>query len=366
MRPLMKEEMKTDASWQFFYRPKDTWEAMYRDCANARHSIEFEQYILEHDAVGKRFMELFIQKARAGLKIFLICDKFGSNKLSRSPLVQELRDAGGHIHFYHTLKFWHFFTPWKWFPRTHVKTLLIDSEIAYTGGVCMVERMRDWRDTHMRLTGPITRQVRSVFDTLERKLQTHWPRRTPRFTVEGNFQYLLSRPLRRRCTVYSEIIKSIANAQDYIYIASAYFIPNRRFVHQLRLASRRGVDIRILVPEHSDVPLADWIRLSYTPRFLKAGMRIFHYRENVLHSKIAMIDDKWATVGSTNFDVISFFHNREGNVVITETEAIRELKSQFNNDMGHSAELTWDAWRLVPWWKKAAGWMARSIKVFFG
>jgi cardiolipin synthase len=352
-------------SWRFFYRPLETWEAMYRDCLNAGKSIEFEQYILENDAVGRRFMELFIEKAKAGVKIFLICDRFGSSLLSRSSLVRKLRRHGGRLHFYNDFNGGKVFMPWRWFPRTHTKTLLIDSTIAYTGGVCMAERMRHWRDTHVRITGPVVAEIRQAFDDIENRILGEKTKGIPERKKDHRFLYFLSRPKQERYAVYEEFEKAIAGAKRYIYITSAFFIPNRRFLALLKQAYDRGVDVRVLVPERSDVILADWVCLSYTPNFFAAGLRIFHYQATVLHSKTAIIDDHWGTVGSTNFDVISFFHNREANIMTTDAEAIAELKQQFFADLHCSKELTKKEWGKIPLWKKIVGRVARILKAFF-
>lgn len=360
-----KDSDHSTYSWRFFYRPHETWEAMYYDCKAASKSIEFEQYIFENDRVGRRFMEMFIEKAKEGVKVFVICDTFGSALFLQSSLVRKLRRHGGRVHFYNAFKDAGALTPWRWFPRTHIKTLLIDSSVAYTGGVCIAERMRHWRDTHMRITGPVIAQIRQSFDDIENRILRKKSKGIPASHEDRRFLYFLSRPKQERCDVYRELSKAVDEATRYIYITSAYFIPNRRFLEKLRKAHERGVDIRVLVPDHSDVPPADWMRLSYTPRFFAAGLRIFHYRETVLHSKTAIIDDNWGTVGSTNFDVISFFHNREANIVTTDADAITELKQQFFADLQCSTELTQEAWRNVPLWKKIVGFGARILRTFF-
>lgn len=351
-------------SWRFYFRPQDTWEAMYRDCERARKSIEFEQYILENDSVGQRFMELFIEKAKEGVKVFLICDMFGSALLSRSPLIEMLRQHDGHVYFYHKIRGLSRLLPWRWLPRTHTKTLLIDSEVAYTGGVCMAERMRHWRDTHIRVTGPVVKQIRHAFDEMENKILRKKAPRPPQPPTDQHFLYFLNRARSHQRTIYKEFTRAIQNAQDYVYIASAYFLPNRRFLRLLKHAHARGVEVRVLVPAKSDVRLADWTMLSYIPRFLHAGLRIYHYQETVMHSKIAMIDDRWATVGSANFDVLSFFYNREANIITTEQQAIAVLKQQFLKDLSASVEMDWESWKFVPIWKVGLGYIGRLIKKF--
>jgi cardiolipin synthase A/B len=107
------------------------------------------------------------------------------------------------------------------------------------------------------------------------------------------------------------------------------------------------------------------VGLSYMPRLMRAGIKIFHYQETVLHSKTLVVDDNWATVGSTNMDVLSFFHNREANFITTHPEVINELKAQFKQDLQKSIEFTPERWGRVPLWKKWVGYAARLLKLFF-
>lgn len=353
-------------SWQFYLEAQDIWEAMYRDCEQAVTSIELEQYILGNDALGCRFMELFIKKAAQGVKVFVICDKFGSMRLFGSPLIRKLRRNGGCFHFYNSITRWNILTPWWWFPRTHIKTLLVDSSIAYVGSACMAQRMARWRDTHLRITGSAVSHIRQAFDDIEHSILRHKkPALTPVPPQHDGFRYVLNQPRLARCDVYRELADAISHAQHYIYIAAGFFVPHNRFFDLLKQASARGVEIILLVPERSDVALADWICLSYGGRLLDSGVRAFRYQPQNLHCKTAVIDDIWATVGSANFDVISFFHNREANLMITNHHTIYELKQQFLLDLAHSRELTSGDWNRLPLWKKAVGYAARTLKIFF-
>ena len=352
--------------WRLFNCSGDTWDAMFDDCKAARVSIEFEQYILENDAQGQRFMRLFIEKAQEGLKVFLICDRFGSAFLTRSPLVRELRHAGGKLHFYNHFTRLTAWMPWRWFPRTHVKTLLIDSRIAYIGGVCIAERMRDWRDTHIRLMGPVVAQVRHAFNEIENKIMRRRLRMQSAPPLrDDTFVYLYNKPLSQRRRIYRELLAAVHASERYIYITSAYFIPNRRFMKAMAEAVARGVDMRVLVPVRSDVRLADWVCLSHMRDFFAAGIRIYHYHAHILHSKTAIADDQWATIGSTNFDMLSFFHNREGNIMTTQQEVVLALKEHFTHDLQHSEEMTPDIYGRIAWWKKAVGYSARALKLLF-
>jgi cardiolipin synthase len=340
---------------------------MYEDCARARESIEFEQYILENDAIGRRFMELFTQKAAEKVKIFILCDKFGSLHLWRSRWVRNLRKAGGAFYFYRPIGWWALLMPWQWFPRTHTKTLLIDSKVAYTGGVCIDQKMQDWRDTQVRFTGSAIAEVREAFDALEaakgrrvRRFPFHFPQLKDRA-----FVYLQNLPRLSRHHIYQELIAAIEHAEKYIYIATAYFAPNRRFIQALADACARGVDVKLMLGGTSDVPLADFLCLTYVPSLHRAGVRVYHYEKTILHCKTVVVDGGWATVGSTNMDVISFFHNREANLVIVDKTAVAELTDHFRRDLGECKELTPEEWERIPLWKIVLGWMMRSVKIFF-
>lgn len=363
---LRSMQIHQQNTWRFYLEAKHIWEAMYCDCEQAKVSIELEQYIFGNDALGRQFMELFIRKAADGIKVLVICDKFGSLKLFGSPLIKKLRRNGGRFYFYNPISRWNILTPWWWFPRTHVKTLLVDSSLGYVGSACMALHMAHWRDTHIRITGPAVEHIKRAFDDIEHSLMRHKkPLLTPPPLKHNSFRYLLNQPRQSRFDVYRELAEAIVHAQRYIYIAAGFFVPHNRFFDLLKQASQRGVEITLLVPERSDVALADWICLSYSGRLLNSGVRVFRYRKKNMHCKTAVIDDVWATVGSANFDVISFFHNREGNLVITNTQAVGELKQQFLHDLTHSRELTPVDWQKLPLWKKASCYAARMLKVFF-
>ncbi len=362
--PGNKGKMSKKYTWKFFLSTQDAWDAMYKECEEAKISIELEQYIFEADSLGNKFMELFIKKAREKVKVILICDKYGSLSLNSSPLLKDFKDAGGFIHFYHPLRFWHIVTPWWWFPRIHTKTLLIDSEVIYTGGVCIAERMRHWRDTQIRFTGPIISDVREAFDAVEKKYFFRKFFTYRNHKNSGNFYYLHNWSSFAAYKIYKELVNRIRHARKYIYITSLFFVPNRRFLSLLKKACARGVEIRLMVPEHSDLLPADWVYTSYIPKLLSSGVKIYHYRKSVIHCKTMVIDDEWATVGSTNMDIISFFYNREANVITTDKEAVMELKQHFSNDLKNCIEIDWNAWGNIPLWKKTIGYIGRLFKIF--
>jgi cardiolipin synthase len=358
--------MKSPHVWQFYLSPSEAWAAMYRDCEKATKSIELEQYILENDAIGRQFVELFIKKAASGVSVFVICDRYGSASFYKSPLIKKLQHSGGRFYFYNIIHYWDIIRPWRWFPRTHIKTLLLDSRIAYTGGVCFDARMKDWRDTHIKITGPVTTQVKEAFRRAELVIKRKRKGRLLQAEdTQEEFVYLQSHPLLSWNIIYAELVKAIGDARQFMYLTTPYFAPNSRFRRLLRDASAKGIKVVILVPEHSNKSVADWLFLSYADKLLEAGVHIFLYQKSMLHSKTVIIDDEWATVGSTNMDVLSFFRNRESNLVIRNADAVADLKGQFMIDLQDSYELTKELLAKEPYWKIVIGYLAQSFKTFF-
>jgi cardiolipin synthase len=331
---------------------------MYHDCEHAKKSIEMEQYILENDEMGQKFLKLFIKKAREGSRIKLVCDRFGSSSLLGAPLIEELKKEGGVFQFYQPLKWLNILMPNHWFPRTHVKTLLVDSKIIYVGGVCIAKRMEGWRDTHLRLVGAIAKEVEKAFDHRTKN-------KLPKQHKNKNFFYLCNRPYWKIHIIYKELILHIRQARKYIYISTAFFIPNQKFLLELQAAAERGVEVKIIVTKNSDILLADWVALSYLRKLVRKKVRVFHYNKTVFHCKTVIIDDEWATVGSTNMDILSFFYNREANIVIYDKLAITELNAHFTNDLKGAHELTKNNFHQIPHWKRILGFLARSLKIFF-
>ncbi len=395
-------------SWKLYYTTDTAWEAMYEACKNAKYSIKMEQYIFENDECGNLFLELFIKKAAGGVKIFLICDMFGSMSIYNSPLIKKLKENGAEVYFYNKIIWKKLIMPWRCFPRTHVKTLLIDSEIVFTGGVCLAWRMHKWRDTHIRITGPVASLVEQSFADItklikkkhfhlrkrithekdgfipsciqrtsrrarrggrKRRLTTCAPTRPMHDNlvqrVQFGITYLISQPSIFKNTIYKTFKNAIIHAKQEIYISTSFFVPNKHFMRLLMRASRRGVKIYLLVPEYSDVKLADLIFLSYAKPLLKSGIKIYCYNKSVLHCKTMVVDGNWSTIGSVNMDILSFFYNREANIICTNPQMAAELKRQFKMDLKFSKKLTLKNLQDRPLLKKILGYCGRGLKLFF-
>ena len=347
---------------QFYSRTGDAWEAMYCDCLKAKASIEFEEYIMRNDEIGRRFLTLFAAKAKEGVAVHLLLDQIGSRSLIYSPLISQLRECGGTINFYNPIPWIHVFMPSTWFPRNHTKTMLIDSSIAYIGSVCLADYMSDWRDLYARVTGDLVDSIVQDFAYIwAQAVGVNKIPLRPTATKSG-FHYVVAKARLTPSPVYNELLSEIAKAEKSVYLATPYFMPPLRLRHALLKAVKRGVTVMVMVTQKSDVPFADLVSRSYFPRFIRAGISILSYNKSVFHAKYTVIDDSWATMGSTNIDYLSLLRNREANILIRDPATIAALKQAFIADRAHCIILSPDVWKNTPFLSRVVGYLGRAIK----
>lgn len=360
----MYESART-IQWQFFLHSRDAWERMLDDCRSAEVSIDMEQYIFEHDEIGKRFIQVLEQKAREGVRVRLLCDAAGSYNLFNSIHAKRLIEHGVEVLFFNPIRPWRINNYSSWFFRDHRKVLVIDSHIGYIGGVGVHQRMRDWRDTQVRIEGPVVHELEYVFDQMWNRTREgkFFRFSKPFFTLEQQeagklhattkyFYFLTNSPRFHQRFIYHSLIDAIRSARSCVYLTTPYFIPDLRLVRVLRLAARRGIDVRLIVPDTSDHPIVDAATQSYFWIMLKAKVKIYLYRDHVLHAKTVVIDDDWASVGSANLDSLSLLLNYEANLASTNRAFVGELKTHFMNDLRHSREVVLVEWKKRSWVRK--------------
>jgi len=238
----------------------------------------------------------------------------------------------------------------SWFLRDHRKILIVDGEVAHAGGVGIDDRMKHWRDTNVRMTGPVVSEMQAGFDRIwtipsRYKFSQH----KPLFKTGEDFSFLLNSPQFRGRYIYHDLRKTIRKAKHYIYLTTPYFVPSILIFTALVRAAERGVDVRIIVPGSSDVRIADIATGSYFLLALNAGIKLYRYDEKrILHAKTGVIDDAWGTVGSANIDNLSMLLNFEGNVRSSNPAFIAELKQQFMDDISLSKLVTKKEWAARP------------------
>lgn len=337
-----------ETSFTLYTNNTETWETLLNDCRKAERSIDIEQFIFVADEFGKKLLEICRERARLGVKVRLLWDAAGSFTFFGSTLVEDLRKDGVELVFWKTLIPGFFRVPnyRSWYFRNHRRTIVIDNKIGYTGSICISKDFINWRDTNVRLEGPVVREMINAFERMWARAlgNKSMPKRMK--ARNAQFKYITNYPSPKRRHVYTEIVDTIRSAKKFIYLTTPYFIPTHRIIRILKLASHRKVDVRIMIPEKSDkYPAIDLGARSYFDTLLKSGVRIFLYKEKNLHAKTMVVDGDWASVGSLNFDRLSLLYNFEANIVTTNGRFAEELEAHFVYDMQNCTEITLSSWR---------------------
>ena len=342
-----------EKGYKFYITVEDAWEAMYAVCRSAQKSIDFESYIFYDDAIGKKFLALFIKKAGEGVRVRLLFDGVGSSNIQLLGPLDKISDAGIQLQFFNVLRPWQLRTFGRWFFRDHRKILIVDGEIGFTGGVGINDDMKDWRDTQVEVRGPVVSQMIAAFSEMWKiaQLGKFSPIKAPE--MDGNkLSFFTNAPHRRQRFFYYELSRRIQAAKKYIYMTTPYFIPDGKFFRLMREAAKRGVDFRLLTGKRSDIPWIDRATFSFFGSAMKSGIKVFVYTDVVMHAKTVVVDDVWATAGSANIDNLGLLWNHEANLVATDKNFIGDVKAQFLHDLKNSEAIDAAAWRHRPFTEK--------------
>jgi cardiolipin synthase len=226
--------------------------------------------------------------------------------------------------------------------------------------------MADWRDTNVEVSGDVVVELQHAFNNMwwivsnERFLRLKEPRQT-----EDGFSVLTNAPHFRQRHIDRAVIEAIRTAEKSIYITTPYFVPDRRFFRVIRLAARRGVDVRIIVPYQSDHPYVDFASQFYFQKALKAGVKLFWYMPTMMHAKTVVIDGEWASVGSANVDNLSSFFNYELNLVSVARGFAEDVETHFFTDLGRSIEVKTTEWQARPLLRKILEMISAPFGRFF-
>ena len=338
--------------------------AMRDAILQAQASINLEAYIFAPGEAADMLIDAMVARARDGVEVRLVLDSIGS-ALMGGESARRLRDAGCHLCFYQ---------PLTWYRlarinnRTHRELLIIDGRIAFTGGAGVadwwlkpVDGAPAWRDTMVRIEGPIVAPLQGVFaeNWLEcgREILTS-PRDWPKLEPAGSTEALLmkSSPSDRATSSRVVFQMLIEGAVSEIDISTPYFLPDRALRQSLIRAARRGVRIRVVVPgARADQRLVRLASRRMYGELLSSGVKIFEYRSAMTHVKALLIDGTWAVIGTTNVDNRSFEHNDEVNVAFREGAIVVRLNRDFESDLAASDEITKEGWHRRAWLEKLAG-----------
>jgi len=341
---------------KLFTNGKDKFDHLLADIEKAKKHIHVEYYVFLDDEIGRKFQEALIRKAKEGLEVRVIYDSFGSRKAEKR-FFEEFRMAGIETEPFLKLT-WSALTS-RLNYRTHRKIVVIDGRIGYTGGMNIADRYITgfdwgcWRDTHARIEGKGVQGLQSVF-LIDWYLvsQTLITSRNyfPMLDKFGNcpMQIVNSGPLSEENEISFGITQAIYEARKSIFIQTPYFLPPDGMVDALKAAALRGVDVRLMLSERSDVELVQLASRSYFKEMLCTGVKIYQYRKGFLHAKMMVFDDSLTLIGSANFDSRSFAQNFEVEAFIYDDQLAQQAEDIFIEDQRHSEVISLREWSKRP------------------
>ncbi|HEU0200114.1 MAG TPA: phospholipase D-like domain-containing protein [Burkholderiaceae bacterium] len=348
--------------------------AMLDAIRGAKQTITFETYIYWSGSIGREFASALAERAQSGVKVHLLLDWIGSNRLNEADL-QRMAQAGVEIRRYNKP---HWYTFGRLNNRTHRKLLVVDGRQGFTGGVGIADNWLGnaqspdhWRDTHFKIEGPAVAQLQAAF--LDNWMQVtgavlHGKEYFPDLAEVGphHAQMFMSSPGGGAESMQLMYLLSIGAATKSIRLSMSYFVPDDVAVRMLVEAVQRGVKVQFILPgEHTDTHLVRRASRAEWGRLLEAGAEIHEYQPTMFHCKVMIVDDLWVSVGSTNFDNRSFSVNDEANLNVYDERFARRQAEIFEDDLKRSRRVTLEAWQGRPWHDKvldeAAGWLSSQL-----
>ncbi len=359
--PLPRQRAAREAI-QLYTEGDRLFDAMLGAIGSAQRQVWLETYIFADDEVGRRFAHALADRAAAGVDVRLMVDAVGSLFQFHRTLGPLLQQSGVQLRRFHP---WRWREPLRYNRRDHRKLLVVDGRLAFLGGFNIHRQSSQrhfgavrWRDTHASFEGDLARQAAGLFDAFWQGDRRWLPQESrPAGSVLVPNQ---TRSCRRRLAcIYADLF---GNAQQSICVETPYFVPDNHTQKALLAAVERGVDVRILVPRISDVPLARWAANAVYARLLDAGVRVFEYLPRMLHAKVVIVDGERATLGTANLDYRSLFQNCELNLISRDPDLCTRLQNQFDADLTEAAAVCATGWRQRPWVPRLAellGWSVR-------
>lgn len=356
-----------------------TYQAMLEAIVGARDHINLETYILDDDDVGRRFARALIDKRRQGVQVNLIHDSVGTIGTPAS-FFDELVANGVRVLEFNPLNPLESRRDWRLNQRDHRKLLIVDGRTAFLGGINISSVYSGgsarqgmqarpigspaWRDTDLQLHGPVVAELQKMF------LATWAAQRgeplppanylpPPEVAGDEVVRAIGSSPEDPYSLIYATLLSAIGSARTTVNLTNAYFAPDPQLLDALEAAAGRGVDVTLILPGETDSWLVLQAGRGYYERLLRAGVKIHERSGAILHSKTALIDGVWATIGSTNLDWRSFVHNHELNAVVLGADFGRQVQAMFDTDLASSEPITLAQWNRRPLHRRLQEWFAR-------
>ncbi len=344
---------------------------MLEAIARAEREILLEMYWVGMDRVGERFRHALAARARAGVKVLVVYDALGSRALVPSWW-GPLRASGGQVAEYHSISpLDPRFRLARVEQRDHRKMLVVDGVHAYVGGLNLAAQWlpaedggQGWRDDLIELHGGASQELRTLFYRTWRQLTDDPlpPDVRPLSRKRTGPVWALASQWRTRRSLHREYVKRIKGARERIDIANPYFVPDRAVRRALFHAVNRGVRVRVLVPETGDVPVVQYAVEALFDTLLRHGVEIRLLAGGMLHSKTAIIDDTFTTIGSYNLDERSWLKNLEVNLAVEDVAFARHVRASYERDLEVARRVDLAAWRERSLVRRGLEWAAFGLR----
>ncbi|AOZ72374.1 cardiolipin synthase B [Boudabousia tangfeifanii] len=330
-------------------------QALYADMLQAireaKESIYFETFIWKGDNVGKEFKKELIAAAQRGVKVYCIYDTF-ANLVVNPKFKIFPRNKNFHILRFPLMRPDLILLRMRMFGRTHRKVLVVDSKVGWVGGYNIGDLYAtSWRDTQVRVEGPAVWELENAFVEFWNDFRKN---DHPPLPDQGAKQWdtciqaVVNAPNKILFPIRGAYIDAIARASKRIWITQAYFIPDPEFIAALIAAAKRGVDVKVLIPERSNHILADWAAAPHFQTLLAGGVEVWLYKHAMVHAKTATIDGRWATIGTANIDRLSLTGNFEINLSFHGESVAQVMEKVFQKDLTTSRRLDIKQWENRP------------------
>jgi cardiolipin synthase len=344
---------------------KAVYDALGAAIDGARHHVHAEYYLIRNDETGAWFRGKLIEAAKRGVEVRLLCDGYGCLAL-RGGWRRPLRRAGAMTGLFLPMRSL-LLQPVNL--RNHRKIVVVDGEVAFTGGVNIGNEYRGemrgighWRDTHLKIVGPAAGGLQRVFlqdwffatgKGVDPK--AYFPE-APKPAGTATVAIVPSGPDTRTEAIHRLFFASISGASERVWITTPYFVPDPPMVVALQVAAMRGVDVKLILPSRSNHRVTFHAGRSFYEQLLEAGVHIHEYQPGMIHAKTMVVDGRIVLVGSANMDMRSFRLNFEVHALLHDEPTARDLEAQFQVDLSQTVPVALGSWCTRPWpWKVAEG-----------
>jgi cardiolipin synthase len=322
----------------------------------AEHHVHFETFIFHDDAIGRQFADLLANKARAGVRVRVIYDWLGGVGTASWRFWAGLRNAGVEVRCYNPPRF---DSPFGWLSRDHRKMVVVDGAVGFIAGLCVGQmwvgnpekKIPPWRDTGVELRGPAVAEIERAFAQIWGLLGTEIPATEAKAYDEPDsagdiaVRIVATVPSTAGMIRTDQLIAALARKR--LWLADAYYAGTPSYVQALRSAAKDDVDVRLLVPNSTDLPVLRPLSRAGYRSLLEAGVRVFEWNGPMMHAKTAVADGFWARVGSTNLNLASWFGNCELDAIVEDEEFAGLMEDMYLDDLKNSTEIVLDAKRKL-------------------